>query len=54
MPRSALREVLAQQIIEDDPPQVWRTARRLLDAGMDRLDVRRQLLLAFSSSALAG
>ena len=51
--RRALREVLTRQIIEGDPPQVWQTARRLLDAGMDRLDVRRQLLLALNSNALA-
>ena len=51
--RGALREVLARQITEDDPPQVWQTARRLLDAGMDRLEIRRQLVLALNSSALA-
>ncbi|MDQ3988113.1 MAG: hypothetical protein M3291_02745, partial [Actinomycetota bacterium] len=51
--RGALREVLARQITEDDPPQVWQTARRLLDAGMNRLEIRRQLVLALNSSALA-
>lgn len=51
--RRAQREVLARQITEGDPPQVWQTARRLLGAGMDRLDVRRQLLLALNASALA-
>ncbi|MDZ7731817.1 MAG: hypothetical protein U5R31_00740 [Acidimicrobiia bacterium] len=47
----AAREVLANQILDDDPPATWATAKRLLDAGFDRHDVLTQLSLAFLSHA---
>lgn len=46
-------ELLTRQVTEDDPPEVWRTARRLLDAGLDPLDVHRQLRLTLSASMLS-
>ncbi|MDQ3152882.1 MAG: SEC-C domain-containing protein, partial [Actinomycetota bacterium] len=52
MARGVIREMIAEQIADDDPPQVWQTARRLLDGGMERLDVWRQLALALDSTML--
>ncbi|MDQ3275887.1 MAG: hypothetical protein M3Q39_12900, partial [Actinomycetota bacterium] len=52
MARGALREMLVEQISDDEPPQVWQTARRLLDGGMERLDVLRQLVLALDSTMM--
>lgn len=42
------RAALADQIASDNPPQVWRTAQRLLAEGRDRVDVMRQLVLALT------
>jgi hypothetical protein len=44
--RPLLDQMLARQVAEDAPPEVWQTARRLLDAGIDASDVHRQLRLA--------
>jgi hypothetical protein len=44
----AVREAIAAQIIDDDPPEVWRSAQRLLALGMDDEDVMRQLVLTFT------
>jgi hypothetical protein len=41
--RAVMDELLTRRVAEDDPPEVWRTARQLLDAGIDPLDVHRQL-----------
>jgi hypothetical protein len=41
-----LVEVVAKQILADDPPEVWTAAQRLLAAGQDRARVLRQLVLA--------
>jgi hypothetical protein len=49
----ALRQAIANQIADDDPPEVWRTARRLLAAGHDRHDVMRQLTLSFTPTLMA-
>lgn len=51
--RSVLDELLARQVAEDDPPEVWATVRRLLDSGMGSSDVHRQLRLALSAQVLA-
>jgi hypothetical protein len=34
-----IHEVLAKQLWENDPPEVWQTARRLLDAGYERHEI---------------
>jgi len=40
---TAIHEVVATQLWEDDPPEAWRAAKRLHDAGVDRHDVLHQL-----------
>ncbi|HTT91521.1 MAG TPA: SEC-C domain-containing protein, partial [Acidimicrobiales bacterium] len=44
--RLALYEVVANQVADDDPPEVWRTAQRLLGLGLDRQEVLGQLVMA--------
>jgi Plasmid pRiA4b ORF-3-like protein/Domain of unknown function (DUF1841) len=39
----AIHEVVANQLWEDDPAEVWRAAKRLRDAGVDRHDILHQL-----------
>ncbi|MDQ2760895.1 MAG: DUF1841 family protein [Actinomycetota bacterium] len=39
----AMHEVVANQIADEDPPDVYRTARRLLDAGYHRHEVLHML-----------
>jgi hypothetical protein len=39
----AMHEIVANQLWADDPPEVWRTARRLLQAGYERHDVLHML-----------
>lgn len=51
--QNTVREVIANQIADDDPPEVWRTARRLLAAGHDRESVLRQLALCFTPTLMA-
>ena len=38
-----MHEVIATQLWNDDPPEVWATARRLLDAGYERHEVLHML-----------
>ena len=38
-----IHEVLAKQLWENDPPEVWQTARRLLDAGYERHEILHML-----------
>lgn len=45
-----VHQLLADQIAEEDPPEVWRTARRLLDSGMTSKFVMSNLLLAANAS----
>ena len=47
--RPAVYEVLANQVADEDPPEVWRTARRLLDLGLERREVLRNLAMALSA-----
>jgi hypothetical protein len=35
----AMHEIIANQLWDDDPPEVWQAARRLLATGMDRHEV---------------
>jgi hypothetical protein len=46
--RDAVLEVVANQIADDNPPEVWQTALRLLTGGLDRRQVLQQLVLALS------
>jgi hypothetical protein len=41
-----IRDALVTQVLEEDPPQTWATARRLLAAGVDRRAALTQLGLA--------
>lgn len=43
---SALRELAAKQLLDDEPPHVWRTAQRLAAQGLDAERVFGQLALA--------
>ncbi|MGI9023698.1 MAG: YecA family protein [Acidimicrobiales bacterium] len=44
------REILGNQIADDDPPEVWATARRLLALGIDRVRVMSELGLALGKA----
>ena len=39
----AIHEVVANQLWDNDPPEAWRAAKRLHEAGVDRHDVLHQL-----------
>jgi hypothetical protein len=39
----AMHEIVANQLWADDPPEVWRTARRLTSAGYERHEVLHML-----------
>jgi hypothetical protein len=39
----AMHEIVATQLWDDDPPEVWATAARLLDSGYDRHDILHML-----------
>ena len=43
-----LRVMLAQQILDDDPPEVWQTANRLVADGMDHRTALTQLAVAIT------
>ena len=45
----AMHEVVAKQLADDDPPEVYETARRLLDAGYDRHEVLHMLARPIAS-----
>ena len=51
--RSAMRALVAEQIINDDPPAVWATAQRLQDLGMDRGRAMAELAMALGHTAQA-
>ena len=42
----SIHEIVANQLWEDDPPQVWRAARRLRDRGVDRHEILHRLMAA--------
>lgn len=44
--KATIREVIANQIADNDPPETWSTARRMLHAGIERETVMHQLSLA--------
>ncbi len=39
----AIHEIVANQLWDDDPPQAWRAAKRLRDAGVDRHEILHRL-----------
>ncbi len=39
----AMHEVVANQLWADEPPEVWQTAQRLLDAGYDAHEIHHML-----------
>jgi hypothetical protein len=39
----AMHEIVANQLWADDPPEVWQTAQRLLDAGYERHEILHML-----------
>jgi hypothetical protein len=43
-----MHEVVANQIWDDDPPETWQTAQRLLEAGYDRHEVLHMLASVIS------
>jgi Domain of unknown function (DUF1841) len=45
----AMHEVVAKQLADDAPPEVYETARRLLDAGYDRHEVLHMLARPMAS-----
>jgi hypothetical protein len=38
-----MHEIVATQLWDDDPPEVWATAARLLDSGYDRHEILHML-----------
>jgi hypothetical protein len=38
-----IHEIVATQLWDNDPPEVWQTARRLLDAGYERHEIPHML-----------
>ena len=44
-----IHEIVASQLLADDPPEVWQTARRLLDAGYERHEVLHMIGSALTS-----
>ncbi|MGH9264113.1 MAG: YecA family protein [Acidimicrobiales bacterium] len=51
--RSAMRAIVAEQILSEDPPAVWATARRLLDLGVHRDQAMAELVMALAHTAQA-
>jgi hypothetical protein len=39
-----MHEVIANQLWDDDPPEVWQAAQRLRDQGLERHDILHELL----------
>ncbi len=44
-----IHEIVASQLWADDPPEVWQTARRLLDAGYERHEILHMIGSALSA-----
>ena len=44
-----IHEIVAGQLWADDPPEVWQTARRLLDAGYERHEIFHMIGSALTS-----
>jgi len=48
-----LHEIVASQLWADDPPEVWQTTRRLLEAGYERHEILHMIGSAFTSELWA-
>lgn len=48
-----LHEIVANQLWDDDPPEAWRTARRLLDLGYERHEILHMLCSAMATEVWA-
>ena len=48
-----VHQLVADQIAEDNPPEVWRNARRLLDSGLEAKFVMSNLVLAANATLVA-
>jgi len=44
-----IHEIVASQLWADDPPEVWETAQRLLEAGYERHDILHMIGTAFTT-----
>lgn len=51
--QGTLRAIIANQIADDDPPQTWLTAQRLLGLGMTREQVMNELTMTLCPHILA-
>jgi Domain of unknown function (DUF1841) len=49
----AMHEIVATQLWDDDPPEVWQTATRLLEAGYDRHEILHMLMRTTSDQVWA-
>jgi hypothetical protein len=49
----ALHEIVANQLADDDPAEVFQTARRLLDAGYNRHEVLHMLAAPMAEQIFA-
>lgn len=45
----AMHEIVANQLWDDQPPETWKTARRLVDAGYDRHEILHMLASVVSA-----
>lgn len=52
--RAAIRTVAVRQILNDDPPEAWRAACRMRDAGIGREEVLGQLAIAVAGVLMEG
>ena len=52
--RAAIRTVAVRQILNDDPPEAWRAACRMRDAGIGREEVLGQLAIAVAEVLMQG
>ena len=48
-----IHEIVAKQLWDDDPPEVWQTASRLLGAGYERHEILHMLGWAFAANVRA-
>ncbi len=51
--RMAVRTIAATQILTDDPPDTWRTARRLEEEGLDRDQIVGQITMVIAEQVQA-
>ena len=49
----AMHEIVANQLLADEPPEMWQTAARLMDAGYERHEVLHMLASVVSADVYA-